>query len=336
MSVTPEERALIDTAGAVRAKAAEWLARRESEDWGDEARAAFDVWLSQSSVHRVAFLRVESAWAQTRRLSVVRKPFPPVTSPAKQPWRAPARIAAVVAVAAGLGAAAMFYPFKSQDQIFRTPLGGRETITLNDGSLIELNTDTVLRARITTGQRKLWLEKGEAYFKVRHDANHPFEVMVGDHRITDVGTQFSVRRDGEKLKVSLLEGAIRFDASVQSGKKPIYLKPGDELLATAEKLSVHRSTTMQATRELGWRKGMLFFDHTPLADAAAEFNRYNHKKIIIADEAAGRRVIGASFATNNIELFARMSRAVLGLRVEESLDEIVISSPVKSSKVKSH
>lgn len=330
--MTPEEQALIDTAGAVRAKAAEWLARRESEEWNEPTKANFDAWLAQSFAHRVAFLRVENAWAQTHRLSVLRKPFAPATPPARRPWRGMARIAAVVAVAAGLGAAAVLYPLKSQDQVFRTPLGGRETITLNDGSTIELNTDTVLRARITPDRRQLWLDKGEAFFKVQHDARHPFEVMAGDHRITDIGTQFTVRRDGEKLKVSLLEGSVRFDASAQSGTKPVYLKPGDELVASAGKISVRTLSAAQTSHELGWRRGMLFFDNTTLADVAAEFNRYNTKKIVVADAAAGRRMIGANFATDNIELFARMARAVLGLHVQEGADAIVISSTARHAK----
>ena len=48
-----------------------------------------------------------------------------------------------------------------------------------DGSRIELNTNTVLRARMTTDQRIVWLEKGEAYFRIKHDSTHPFIVMVG-------------------------------------------------------------------------------------------------------------------------------------------------------------
>jgi len=330
--MTPEEQALIDTAGAVRAKAAEWLARRESEEWDDATRANFDAWFAQSFAHRVAFLRVENAWAQTHRLSVLRKPFAPATQPAQRPWRGTARVAAVVALAAGLGAAAMLYPLKSQDQVFRTPLGGRETITLNDGSTIELNTDTVLRARIASDRRQLWLDKGEAFFKVRHDPRRPFEVMAGDHRITDIGTQFTVRRDGEKLKVSLLEGRVRFDAPAQAGTKPLYLRPGDELVASAEKISVRTLSAAQTSRELGWRRGMLFFDNTSLAAAAAEFNRYNAKKIVVADAGAGRRMIGANFATNNIELFARMARAVLGLHVQDGSDAIVISSTARHAK----
>jgi transmembrane sensor len=322
--MTPEEQALIDTAGAVRAKAAEWLARRESEEWDDATRANFDAWLAQSFAHRVAFLRVENAWAQTHRLSVLRKPFSRATPLAKRPWRGTTRIAAVVAVVAGLGTAAMLYPLKSQDQVFRTPLGGRETITL-----IELNTDTVLRARITADRRQLWLDRGEAFFKVQHDERHPFEVMAGDHRITDIGTQFTVRRDGEKVKVSLLEGSVRFDAPAHSGTKPVYLKPGEELVASAEKISVRALSTAQTSRELGWREGMLFFDNTPLAEAAAEFNRYNTKKIVVADATAGRRMIGANFATGNIALFARMARAVLGLHVQEGADAIVISSTAR-------
>jgi transmembrane sensor len=327
MSGTPEERALLDAAGPTRARAAEWLARRESEQWGEAEQAALEAWLGESDANRVAYLRVESAWSQAQRLPVVHRPFErPLAKPATRSWHGSARIAAVFALTAGIGAAAALHLFSPHGQVFSTPLGGRETITLNDGSVIELNTDTTLRADITADKRTLWLEKGEVYFKVVHDARHPFEVIAGKHRVTDIGTQFTVRRDGDRLRVSLLEGSVRFDATGQGGQKPVTLKPGEELLATATDVTVFPASTRRVAKELGWRKGQLIFDNTALSDAAAEFNRYNRKKIVIADAAAGRRAIGASFAVNDVELFARMAKAVLGLRVENTPDEIIISS----------
>lgn len=326
MSEHSEERALVETAGPVRARAAEWLARRESEEWSAADVQAFDAWLEETPANRVAYLRVESAWSQTRRLTAVRRPFARPEKPAPRSWRGPVRIAAVFALTAGISAAAALYFFSPKGQVFNTPLGGRETITLNDGSVIELNTDTTLRADITASRRKLWLEKGEVYFKVVHDARHPFEIIAGKHRVVDIGTQFTVRRDGERLKVALLEGAVRFDAPGSSSQKPVLLKPGEELVATANSVNVTTSSMAHVSKELGWRNGQLIFDNTTLSEAAAEFNRYNRKKIVIADAAAARRAIGASFATDDVELFARMARAVLGLRVKNTTDEIIISS----------
>ena len=78
--------------------------------------------------------------------------------------------------------------------MFSTEVGGHETVTFSDGTRIELNTNTVLRARMTTAQRTVWLDKGEAYFQVKHDPAHPLTVIAG-HRVTDLGTEFLVRDD---------------------------------------------------------------------------------------------------------------------------------------------
>ena len=43
-------------------------------------------------------------------------------------------------------------------------------VSFADGTRIELNTDTVLRARMTTSERTVWLDQGEAYFQVKHDS----------------------------------------------------------------------------------------------------------------------------------------------------------------------
>ncbi len=79
------------------------------------------------------------------------------------------------------------------------------------------------------------------------------------------------------------------------------------------------------SKSLGWERGLLIFENARLAEVAAEFNRYNVKKLRIADAKTARRTIGASFPTNDVELFADMARDVLGLHVESHGNEIVIS-----------
>ena len=76
--------------------------------------------------------------------------------------------------------------------------------------------------------------------------------------------------------------------------------------------------------ELGWRKGLLVFRYTPLVEAAAEFNRYNSQKLVVADPAVARLTIYGTFPVNDVAAFARVARNALGLRVEYHGDEIVI------------
>ena len=66
---------------------------------------------------------------------------------------------------------------------------------------------TVLRARVSAHERLVTLERGEAYFQIAHDPKHPFVVMAGDHRVTDLGTKFLVRRDNKTLEVAVTESA---------------------------------------------------------------------------------------------------------------------------------
>ncbi len=67
-----------------------------------------------------------------------------------------------------------------------------------------------------------------------------------------------------------------------------------------------------------WAGGVacLIFRYTTLADAAAEFNRYNSNKLVIADASVGRMKIVGTFATNNVAAFADIAQDILGLRVE--------------------
>jgi transmembrane sensor len=77
--------------------------------------------------------------------------------------------------------------------------------------------------------------------------------------------------------------------------------------------------------KLGWRHGVLVFDHTNLADAATEFNRYNRVKLVVADADTARRTIMGTFRATNIEDFTNLARDVLGLHVQDRPGEIVIS-----------
>ena len=152
-------------------------------------------------------------------------------------------------------------------------------------------------------------------------------VIAGDHRVTDLGTKFLVRRDPGRLEVALVEGRVRFDAAdAQAQSQSALLTPGDVVTATASTVFVHERAPHRACARTAWRRGVLVFDKTTLADAAREFNRYNraetHHRRSGGRAAHDRRHISAPAMS---EAFARVVRNVLGLHVENHGDEIVIS-----------
>lgn len=326
MSIAHEHPTL-PRAKDIREAAANWLERRVSGEWTEADQAALDQWLAESPSHMAAYLRVEAAWDRTYRLSVLRKRASETAEPGRAWLPLFAKAAAAACALAVIGiAGAHYYWQRPQERIYQTPLGGRETIAFSDGTKIELNTNTRLRTRMTSAERTVWIEKGEAFFTVHHDAAHPFVVIAGNRRVTDIGTAFLVRRDNRHLEVAVMQGRVRFDApSAQSASVTALLTPGDVATASAGTMVVTRRAHEALAHELGWRKGMLILDDVTLADAVAEFNRYNVHKIVIADSDAATMHIGGTFRTSDVKLFARVVQDVLGLHVESHEKETVIS-----------
>lgn len=313
----------------IEARAAEWLVKKRAhEDWSDENQAQLDAWLTESWAHTTAYWRLSAAWDCADRIGAFRPPRKVRSLPeGRRIWRSHLRIAALLVVAASLAVAGSEYFSAPKEKTYTTGLGGREVVTLNDGTRIELNTNTTLHIATGSQERKVTLDKGEAYFEVVHNTAHPFTVLADGHRITDLGTKFLVKSDPGRLKVSLVEGLARIEFVNEPVKvSGNLLKPGDVAIATADSISVSRAPSRKLSDELAWRRGALVFRDTSLADAVAEFNRYNSKRIVIADADAARRRIGGTFATGGVERFAEVVRIALGLDVRKRQNEIYIST----------
>lgn len=314
-------------AKSVEMRAVEWLiARDEHQTWTDENQKELDAWLADLPAHLTAFWRVEASWSRTDLIADLR-PFGLGVNrvpPGGRSWLTLFRVAAGLGLFAVLGVSGTLYFERPQLQTFATPIGGHKVITLFDGSQIELNTNTVLRIGMGENQRSVTLVKGEAYFQIHHDAAHAFTVVAAGHRVTDLGTKFLMRASGEKLEVALLEGRARFELDSGNQGRPLTLVPGDVALAMAHAVTIEKKPTQRLLVDLAWRKGILVFDDTPLADAAAEFNRYNAEKIVIEGLGGARLNINGAIRVNDRDEFARLAKNLFGLRVEKHGNETVI------------
>jgi transmembrane sensor len=308
-------------AATIKDIAADWLERRIAEDWSAVDQASLDAWLEESTAHRIAYLRLEAVWTRTYQFAPLRRQRPP--QPQSRFRTGFGRLAAGLIVLAILGGGLSFLARSPEEKGFTTGLGERETITLADGSKIELNTDSALRLA-ADDPRKVWLDRGEAFFQVRHDAKHPFVVTAGDHRVTDLGTKFSVRRDSEQMRVAVVEGKVSV-ASVVGRTQPVLLKAGDVGLATGQAVSLSKKAIVELEDENAWQKGLFVFHHTTLADAADQYNRYNRAKIVIADAEAAKLTINGALPTNDVDAFVRLTQKFFDLRVERRQGKIVLA-----------
>jgi transmembrane sensor len=322
----------MSVATEIENRAASWLVRREEADWSQAEQAVLDAWLEESMAHKAAYWRLEHHWRKTDKLRAlgpgnVHAFDPERARPRYQWWTA---IAASLLVIAGVGAAIYeFRPDKPQaiaDARFATPVGGHRIVPLSDGSKIEMNTATLVRTAMTEENREVWLDEGEAYFEVAHREGTPFVVHAGSRTVTVLGTKFSVRRDGEKVTVSVVEGRVRVDDAKAQTVPAAIMKAGDIAIARGPSTLLAARSEERVESALAWRNGMLTFDQSTLADAAAEFNRYSRKRIEIADpEAAGIR-IGGTFRASGVDDFAALLRDAYGLKVETEAAVIRISS----------
>ncbi|HEY5237953.1 MAG TPA: FecR domain-containing protein [Rhizomicrobium sp.] len=315
------------SASDIETNAAAWFRRRHFWNWSAADQAELETWLGQSLAHRIAYWRLQGAWEHTGRLAALRPASAEQESAAPRKTISTAiKIAAMAIVAIVASAAMAFYVLSPREKAYATGLGGHQTVRLADGSRIELNTDTNLRVLEGRESRTVWLEKGEAFFQVKHDAAHPFVVLAGNRRVTDIGTAFVIRRDTDRLQIAVVEGRVRLDAQGRNAAPHSeLLSKGDVMVASAGGLSMANRSARELTNDLGWRRGLLIFRHTTLAAAADEFNRYNREKLVIADSAVARLTLNGTFRTSDVRQFIEVAQAVFGLHVENRGHDAVIS-----------
>ena len=312
-------------------RAALWVVRREEPEWSVEDDAALERWLQESDAHKAAFWRLEHGWRQADRIGALGGLAPPLRAvrPLRRWWMPVAAAACLALLFFGLAVQRVSSPpaiENIQMAKFETEVGGRKSINLPDGSRIELNTDSAIQAAVGTDGRHVVLDRGEAFFTVQRDPAREFTVQAGSRVVTVLGTRFSVRQSGADLIVKVLEGRVRIeDRSKAEASRSADLAAGDTALARADSLLVTSGTIGAVENQLAWRTGNLVFDGTTLEDAAAQFNRYNRKQLIIADPQAAATRIGGTFRTDNVEAFARLLSDAYGLQIKESSREIVVT-----------
>jgi transmembrane sensor len=318
-----------ETHDAISQRAAGFFERRRFGGWSDADQAELEAWLAEAASHQVAYLRVEGIVARTERLAALRPTGPKSNQAApggggeamRRWFVLPLLAAASIALFAALGIPFVGNLMQPPDRTYSTDVGGRTLIKFADRTQVELDTDTVARFRMTNGERTVWLERGEAWFRVAHDSAHPFTVAVGKHRVTDVGTEFLVRRGSDGMEVALLSG--RAALSTDSAQTAM-LNPGDDAVATPVSTTITKKTPQELADALAWRRGMLVFRNTRLADAVREFNRYNRTKLVIADPSVADLKFSVEIQNDNFEDFLQLAQTVLKLRVDREGNDVLL------------
>ncbi|WP_295928720.1 FecR domain-containing protein [uncultured Xanthomonas sp.] len=346
----------------IEARAAAWLARRDRDDWSDARQARLDAWLAAATAHRVAFLRLQAAWQESGRLQALGAGQRDGQVPERGRWQglggrstlAPAATAATAApdlrglrfaprpraprrrrwpgalAAALLGAAVLSLVWRHAVEpvptAYASVTGQLRPVALADGSQATLSSDSRIAVALSRAQRRIDLQRGEAFFAVSKDPGRPFVVDSGARRVVAVGTRFAVRREADALRVVVTEGTVRLESAGAPQAPPLLLHAGSIAQAGPHGVLVRRVALAEAERALDWRSGYLSFDDTPLQAAVAEFNRYNTVKLQVADAGAAALRVGGNVRWSNVDAFVRLLEQGFPIRAERHGDTVLLHS----------
>jgi transmembrane sensor len=228
--------------------------------------------------------------------------------------------AALVAVVGLLSYAMLRSNVIGQQQTYETGTAEHRRIPLADGSIVELGARSVVRVQLTDEQRDVFIDGGEAFFEVAKDPERPFIVRAGALQLTALGTAFNVRRDADRVVVSVQEGRVR--AAVNDAEEALgTLTPRQQLRYDASGSGPIERVDLE--RIAAWREGRLQYLYEPLSDVVGDINRYSHRQIVLDERASQLRFTGTVFP-ENVAGFIDQLPGIFSLQVVEAdADRIV-------------
>ena len=336
----------LDPTASITEQASHWCILLNGGDATRADKKAFVEWVSRSPERVGAYIQaarltkaLESKklrWPDTPIEILVREAretpadivsiFSSTTSPAK-PKERQGRLKPPLkfAVAATLPVLACTWVFLTTPQRYATAIGEQRSVVLNDGSIVILNTSSNIEVRLEKTRRTIKLIAGEVLFQVAHDKTRPFDVIAGSTIVRALGTQFDVDRRASSTTVTVVEGSV----SVESGSdNPASKHPetGTAIpLSAGEGVTVSPRTKPHATAAnlataIAWTQRRLVFEHRPLGEVAAEFNRYNRQEIQIEGVELRSQEVTGVFQANDPNSFLDFVAKIPGVKIERQAD----------------
>lgn len=352
----------------INQEAAEWILLIEDTDKLSKQQIDnLNKWISLSDVHKKCITQMANSWgemdvltsvlspkvAQERVLSltdILQFPFIVLMRLFNQLYhnvlmtKASALAMSLVILAGGwqlfTNSTMDLNPINSN--MFTTSLGQNSSHKLTDGSTIWLNSATKIKVEYSDDFRRIYLLKGEAYFKVAKNTNRPFEVYSDNRLIRAVGTEFSVQKLNDSVKVLVTEGKVALvvidntlhiqdktptsatidvDTSntVLKGKVIGYLIAGQSIsIPTVDNVKIGDANTIDFSdinRKISWRDGKLVFAGESLEEVVKEITRHTNVQIDIVDTELKKIRIGGQFRIGDTDSLFNVLESGFGIDV---------------------
>jgi transmembrane sensor len=311
-----------------RQQAAGWVIRLDAGELTAPERAAFDAWLAADPTHGAALERARTTWRELDLLASGLNDLESVGHVTPAPGgakgtrlravhaggrtprkrRHPALIAACTLLVVAISA--WQYPRVSiaLRADARTAVGETQRIALVGGGVAQLDSGSAISLHDDAQWRDVQVLSGAVSFEVGHDDPRPFRVRAGRVVVTDVGTTFQLRLDGDATEVVVVSGEV--EVAAPGGKVAVH---AGESASLANDNKAPAVAPVDADAAMAWTRGRLMFVDRPLKDVIAELNRYYPGHIVLADDAAASRRVSGVFRTNDPLAALRAIEANLGL-----------------------
>lgn len=264
----------------------------------------FDAWRAARSEHEAASVRAGQLWTMLGPALAGRK--------AKGPGRIPVILVAAAALSALVFASGLFGPPASYFADESTGLGERRSMTLADGSRVELDIGTSFD--VAKGGRRLTLHTGQVFVTVARDPARPFRIMSGEGTVEAIGTAFDVRRDDAATTVVVTESAVRVSHPDPSGRAPAATVAAGQEIAYASATGLGPVQAAAVAERTAWRRGQLRFAERPLGEVLDELGRYRRGVAVVTDDALRRLPVTGVFDVDD---------------PDELLDALAVALPVQ-------
>ncbi len=217
--------------------ASEWLARRESDDWSDTDRAGLDAWLAESIAHRVAFLRLESAWTESARLKALAAGRAEAGPPPRGLWAQPPQMSAKTSVTDD-----------TVTETSRVEALGALTFTSRAGVPPRRHArgaGLAAAAVALCGVLALWGWRTHSAIEAASYANAIGDLSTvaltdGSHATLSSGSRIEVAMSRDERRIDLRSGEAFFEAAKDRARPFIVNADARRVVAVGTKFSVRR------------------------------------------------------------------------------------------------
>jgi transmembrane sensor len=321
-------------------QASEWLLRMEDPSRSEEDVNGWLRWCDEDSENLVAFEAFQTDWRDLDALKVSGHAdgsaltallaqdadLRPRTSMRRRRLAVPLAWAACLALVA---LAVILLPKERDSSTPRQQVAATQTnraATLPDGSRVMLSAETSINVDFNGSKRNLELSAGEAYFKVKHDRQHPFIVHAGNISVTAVGTAFDVRREPDGVTVTVEEGTVEIagDVFAKKGLPTTWRAEAGYQLTYSSQGRTAMITNVDTSSALKWRGGELAYVWEPLGAVIEDLNRYSEHKVIIKDPAIAELRFTGTVFTASLADWVKAVEQVYPVRADNSANGDIV------------